>query len=309
MAKKNDSYARLRVVARRRSQRGCFTFEQALAAGLTASQISRLLQKGVIVRVAPRVYRFTVVGSDWKSDLAAQLLSTGGVACGLTAAALYSLTSPPAHPEVMVLHGARRGSRGRHSTRALESVERVTVDGLAALAPVRTVVDVAHRVSRSEARTLVESAIVRGLVRPAALERRARELRHGKRPGCAVVLRVLADLHPELERSRNEWEALVVRRVRERGLPAPTLEYEIFVDGRRYIADAAWPTAKVMFEFDGRDPHMRRRVHDQDSLRQNDLVSAEWRRFSVTAAALQRGDGRVFRQVAAALQVSPADLG
>jgi len=309
VAKPEDPYTRLRRVARRRSQRGCFTNEQAAAAGLTPSQLSRLLQSGVITRVAPRVYRFTVVAADWKSDLAAQLLSTGGVASGLTAAALYSLASPPPQPQVTVLHGRRRGSPGRHSTRELECVERVTVDGLAALAPVRTVIDAAPRMSGADARTLVETAIVRGLVRPAALERRARELRHAKRPGCAIVLRVLADLHPELARSRNQWEALVVRRVRELGLPEPVLEHEIVVDGRRYLADAAWPSEMVMLEFDGRDPHMRRRVHDHDSTRRNDLTEAGWRRFGVTASALAQRRPRVFQQVAGALGARAARPG
>ena len=54
-------------------------------------------------------------------------------------------------------------------------------------------------------------------------------------------------------------------------------------------------------EFDGRDPHMRKRVHDYDSKRRNDFTSAGWLRFGITAAALQSRDGRAFRQVARAL--------
>jgi very-short-patch-repair endonuclease len=298
----DDPYERLRRVARRRGQRGSFTNRQATDAGLTASQLYRLVRRGIVERLAPRVYRFTVGRApDWKDRLAAELLSTGGVACGLSAAALYGLSDPPARPQVLVVHGARRKAAGRHSTRELARFERVVVDGLPALAPVRMVLDAVHRLPPRQATALVEGAIIRGLVKLEALERRARELAHPKRPGCAVTLRILGELHPELARSRNQWEALVVRRAREYGLPAPRLEHEIVVAGRRYFADAAWPAEKVMLEFDGRDPHMRRRVHDHDSVRRNDLESAGWARFGLTAAALQRGDERAFRHVATAL--------
>jgi very-short-patch-repair endonuclease len=298
----DDPYARLRRLARRRSQRGCFTSAQASDAGLSPVQLHRLAKRGTVVREAPRVYRFTVgAAPDWKARLAVQLLSTGGVACGLTAAALYGLADPPARLDVLVPRSHRTAKRGRHTTRDLAPSECVTVDGLRALAPIRAVLDSVHRLPFTQAVALIESAVVRGLLKPAALERRARELTHGKRPGCAVALRVLAELHPELGRSRNEWEALVARRAREQGLELPHLEYELFIDGRRYIADAAWPTVRVALEFDGRDPHMRRTVHDSDTVRRNDFTTAGWLRFGITAAGLKRRDDRVFRQVARAI--------
>jgi very-short-patch-repair endonuclease len=114
-------------------------------------------------------------------------------------------------------------------------------------------------------------------------------------------LRILGELHPELARSRNEWEALVARRAKELGLELPRLEYELFIEGRRYIADAAWPQQRVALEFDGRDPHMRRSVHDYDTGRRNDFTDAGWLRFGITASALKDRDDRAFRQVARAI--------
>jgi hypothetical protein len=116
-----------------------------------------------------------------------------------------------------------------------------------------------------------------------------------------VALRILDQLHPELARSRNEWEALVARRAKEYGLEPPQLEYELYIDGRRYIADAAWPRQRVALEFDGRDPHMRRAVHDYDTGRRNDFTDAGWMRFGITALALKRRDTRAFGQVARAI--------
>lgn len=295
-----DAYARLRRVARRRGQRGHFTSAQAQAAGISRRELNRLVAHGLVGRVAPRVYRFSVAAAPtWKDQLAAELLSTGGRACGLSSAALCGLADPPAHPSVMVVRGGH-GSR-RHSTRELAASDCTTIDGLATLAPVRAILDAIHLVPPSQRANMIERAIVRGLVKPEILRRRAIELLHGKRPGCAAALRALDALHPELERSRNEWEALVVRRAKEVGLEPPRLEFVLFIDGRRYIADAAWPRVRVALEFDGRDPHMRRTVHDYDNERRNDFTSAGWRRFGITAAALKRGDQRVFRQVARAI--------
>ena len=269
---------------------------------MSRMQLSRLGERGLTVRVAPRVYRFRVAAvTSWKDRLAVELLSTGGLASGLSAAALYELADAPHQPCVLVERGRRTATNGRHTTRELPAYERVIVDGLRSLSPIRMVLDSAQRLTRTKAVSLVESAIVRGLVKPEALRRRANELTNVKRPGCAIVLRILADLHPELAKSRNEWEALVARRAKQQGLEPPRLEYEIFIDGRRYIADAAWPEQRVALEFDGRDPHMRRRVHDYDTDRRNDFTDAGWKRFGITAAALKRHDDRAFRQVARAI--------
>ncbi len=298
----DDPFSRLRRLARRSGQRGCFTSAQANAAGLAPWQLRRLVTRGAVVRAAPRVYRFTVAAAPtWKDRLAAELLSTRGVASGLSAPALYGLCDAPESPDVMVARGSRNAVPGRHTSRDLARCDWAIVDGLRALAPVRMVLDSVHRLPSAAAVALVESAIVRGLVKPGALEQRARELSHGKRPGCAVALRILADLHPELAKSRNEWEALVARRAKQHGLERPALEFELFIEGRRYLADAAWPDVRVVLEFDGRDPHMRKRVHDYDSMRRNDFTSDGWLRFGITAAALTRRDDRAFEQVARAI--------
>jgi hypothetical protein len=292
----------LHRVARRAGQRGYFTSRQAQAAGISRTELARLVAAGSIVQVAPRVYRFRVTAAEtWMDHLAVELLSTGGLACGLSATALFDISRPPPRPQVLVERGRRTATQGRHTTRELAPYERTSVHGMRTLAPVRAVLDAAHRLSPDAATALVESAVVRNLVKPDALRKRAQELQHGKRPGCAVTLRILDRLHPELARARNEWEALVVRRVQELGLPSPELEHEVFVDGRRYLIDAAWPAVLIALEFDGRDPHMRRKVHDHDSGRRNDLTSAGWLRFGITAAALQSGDDRVFHQVAKAI--------
>ena len=161
MAPIRDRYAELHRVARRRGQRGYFTTAQAEAAGMSRPQLSRLVARGLIVRATSGVYRFRVAAmATWKDRLAAELLSTGGVASGLSAAALYDLAEPPLRPSVIVPRTRQGAPVGHHSTRHLSTHECVTVDGLRSLSPVRTVLDAAHRISRAKAQVMVESAIV-----------------------------------------------------------------------------------------------------------------------------------------------------
>jgi very-short-patch-repair endonuclease len=295
----NLDWQRLRRIAARPAQRGHFTIEQAGRCGIDRQALARWTKRGMLTRESRGVYRFTVgVAPDWKSVLAGRLLATGGIACGRSAAALYGLLPTPRAVDILVARDSRQAQRPHHTTRELLREEVVIVDGLRSLHPVRTVLDVAHRVPRKTAVTIVEQAIIRKLVNADALERRARELRNSRRPGSAVVLGILADLHPELVRSRNEWEALVVRRARELGLPTPTLEHVVRVGGARYLLDAAWPDVMVALEFDGRDPHMRRRVHDYDNLRRNALIDAGWTRYGITATELNCGGTRTFARVA-----------
>ena len=138
------------------------------------------------------------------------------------------------------------------------------------------------------------------------LERRAIELQNSKRPGCTRVLRALEQQHPQLERARNEWEALVLRLSRQYGLPDPIPNFPVMVNGEVRLLDAAWPLPFVDLEFDGFAPHMVRRVFDDDRARQNDLVDTGWKVFRATSRLLERHPERVFGPVRRAV-VTEAD--
>ncbi len=300
--------ARLNTVASRPTQRGHFTTAQAAQCRVSYKTLVGLEKCGVIRRVHRGLYRFEVgVKPTWKDLLAGELLLTDGIACGRTAAALYGWINVDCAAasgrkfEIMASRGSRHATSPRHTTRDLQRWEQVIVDGLPVLHPLRTLTDAAHRLPKRSATAMIESAIANKTVDLHDLERRARELLHPKRPGCAVVLGVLGRIHPELVATRNEWERWVLRRAQELGLPEPAVEFEVVISGRRYLLDAAWPAAEIALEFDGRDPHMRRGVHDNDTLRRNDFESAGWRRFGITATALREGDDSAFAHVARAL--------
>lgn len=295
---------RIRALQRHaRRQMGLFTRAQAIATGWPASTVAWLVANGRWEEIEPGVLRALPADTPTpRQRLMALVLSTGGVAYGTSALELYGLVPAPKAPEVLVVRSHRNRSRaGLHSTRALPRSEIAIASGVPATTPARSLCDAAASLTFERVCELVDAAAVRKLVRPSLLARRALELRNSKRPGCTKVLRALAEQHPELERARSEWEALVLRWARRYGLPDPVPNHRIEIGGRVRLLDAAWPDAKVDLEFDGFRAHMVRTAFDEDRLRQNDLVAAGWLVFRATSNLLRREPERLFGAIERAI--------
>jgi hypothetical protein len=292
---------KLRTLARR--QYGCFTFDQATAAGVHERLIERLVARGEWDELAPRVYRSALTSrATFEQRLRALTLSVDGVAYGRSAAALYGLVPKPNELEVLVIRNHRNRARpGVHSTRVLPPTEIARVRNIPATMPARATIDSAASMSFDAVRRLVDAVVVRRLVTPQVLARRATELMNSKRPGCRTVLAALALQHPELERARNKWEAEVLRLADHYELPRPSVDLPVVVGGQRRLLDVAWAEALVDLEFDGFVTHTIREVFDDDRIRQNALVAAGWTVFRVTSRMLRDDPDSVFGAVAAAV--------
>jgi very-short-patch-repair endonuclease len=156
---------------------------------------------------------------------------------------------------------------------------------------------------------VVDEVVVRGLVTPTALARRAVELRNSKRPGCNKVLHALALQHPDLECARNTWEAEVLRLIDVYELPRPRVNLAVVVGGARRVLDVAWAEQMVDLEFDGFLPHARRDTFDDDRVRQNALVAAGWTVFRVTSRMLCEQPDVLFRSIREALASRGHEIG
>jgi very-short-patch-repair endonuclease len=289
----------LRVLARR--QHGVFSLKQAVELGFARSTIGRLLERGDWEQVVPRAYRSAVARPvDWRQSTMAMTLVTGGVAAGRSAGALFDFVPPPAVPEVLVSRAGRLPlSAVVRTTSVLPAGDCTIVDGIPSTNPVRTLIDLAGQLPEPIFEDVLDTAIVQGRVRSKRLKTRAQELWAPRRRGCAVVLELLEQRHPDLARAANLWEARVVRIVRQLGMPDPEINHRVHVGGRVRYLDLAWPAAKVAVEFDGFVPHSTRRVFDDDRARQNDLVDDEWAVFRVTKAMLDTDPVATFSPIAA----------
>ena len=102
----------------------------------------------------------------------------------------------------------------------------------------------------------------------------ARHARRGRRG--AGPLRTLLEAHAaEVVATGSGFERMVVATLVSSGLPAPALQHEVTVAGRRYRLDLAYPHRWLAIELDGGD-HLRRAVWEADHVRQNALVLAGW---------------------------------
>lgn len=235
-----------------RRQLGLVTLAQALSSGFARKTIRGWLATRMLEEVAPRVYRFPGGQPDWHVRLLACALSGDALAARLSAAALYGAHAPPSVPQLLVVRGRRNLERAEiHSTLDLPSSDITRVGVIPATTPIRTLIDAAADLGSSDVDDLVDKRLIRRLVYPVPLERRARELCAPARPGAARVLRTLATRHPDLEQARNEWEARVLRLARRFGLPDPAPNLPVIVGGRLRVLDSAWAPARVDLEFDG----------------------------------------------------------
>ena len=294
----------------RRRQHGVFTLAQALEAKYTRPSVRRRVADATWLELEPRAYLVAGgVEPTAKQCLIALTLSTGGVASGRSAAALFGLMDFPAIPEVTVVRGRRSARRaGVRSSRELPQIDLTVVDGIPTTAPVRTIIDVAATLSSREAEDLVDRSIVTGVVRAIRLEYRARELLGAGRRGCKMVLRILANRHPELARAGNGFEARALRLLQRAGAPPPRVNYRVRSGGRMRYLDLAWPELMILVELDGRGPHSSRRVFDDDRARQNALVADGWTVFRLTWTALQHDPEAALAPILAAIDAARVRL-
>jgi very-short-patch-repair endonuclease len=250
-----------------------------------------------------RVYRlYQETPPSDRQLLRARTLAVEGVVSGRSAGALYGWMPFPRAPEITVERSQRRNTHvGIRITDSLPAQDVGAIAGIPVTTPTRTLIDLAAVLGRDRFEGLLDQVLVSRVVSATRLETRARELRVARRPGCAVVLRLLDQRHPELTRARNAWEAKVLRTIGRLELPPPRVNYRVRVAGRTRYIDLAWPDRKIALELDGFVPHSNRRVFDDDRQRQNDLVAAGWTVYRVTWTAFTANARAALRHVVDAL--------
>ncbi len=198
-----SSDEKLRVLAQR--QQGVFSLRQAIEKGFSRSTIARRLERGVWEAVGPKTYRSALARPvDWRQSTMAMALVTGGIASGRSAGALFELVAPPPIPEVTTCRPPRLHLAAVVRTSSLlPASDRSMVDGIPSTTPIRTVIDLGGLLPRDAFEDVLDTAIVRRLVRSDRLAVRARELWAPRRSGCAAVLDLLGERHPDLARAAN----------------------------------------------------------------------------------------------------------
>ena len=121
------------------------------------------------------------------------------------AAALHGFDGFRASPVELTSDRSRRGAAGPwtvHTTRRLELIDRVRVDGFPATSASRTIIDLAGTASVAELERAIDSAVRDGLSSPLFLARRLERLRAAAGAAWSSSTELLVDCggHSELER-------------------------------------------------------------------------------------------------------------
>jgi very-short-patch-repair endonuclease len=291
-----------RLAQRASQQLGLITRTQLVRIGVSAGQIPRLVKAGRLTEHATGVFLIAGAPCGLLTDLAAACLSTEGVASHRSAAHLHGLVdAAPSRPELTV--GPTRSMRHLailHRSSDLVSSDITRVEGIRTTNAARTLVDLGAVVSSSTLETALERALHERLTTFDRLVHRFFEVARRGRPGIGPLRALLVDRDPKLAPAESDLETVLLRILRDHGLPAPVRQFEVIVAERTYRLDVAYPSLKIFIEGDGFGVHTRRVAFETDRERQNVLVIDGWLPLRFTWRQLCHSPARVAHLVSEA---------
>jgi very-short-patch-repair endonuclease len=175
-----------------------------------------------------------------------------------------------------------------HESTRLDDVDRTAVGNIPCTSAARTLFDLARSVSPMMLDANIDSAIRRSLVEVDDLLGEATRLATKGRPGgrrfrAAVEERAGAVRVPESVPERLLAKYLVLQ-----GLPTPTLQFEVRTSGGELVAraDLAYPSSKILIEYDSIQEHTGKTALLRDSARRNAVTEQGFAVLTATVADL-----------------------
>lgn len=271
-----------------------------------SDQVRRWVAKGMLERVAPRVWRLVGSPDHWEQRVAIGLLSLGPQAAAShnTAAQLHRFDRTPRDVVEFLVPPERRGSRMQftvHCSKLIRPHDYVTVDGFQATSATRTILDLANLgVSPDRVSAAIDTAVRLQLSAPEAIAERVFDIRRRGRSGVRMIDGLLLDAggHTMLERE-------FFRLMREGGLPRPTPQV-VFQDGKRTVArvDFLYAEWNIVVEVSGRLGHSSPAERARDAQRRNELQDLGLLVFEFTWEDVTRRPSWVIRQMRERLQTA-----
>lgn len=257
-----------------RSQGGMVSRRQLLDAGVSASQIGRMVRSGGLARQLPGVYLARGAPLGQEAILWRAVLGCGGVLGFATACHLWGmLPEPPSQIHVIVAARAHPAApRGVKVHRRDLSERRISrCGGFPVTARLDSLLDHLTTLRFGDAATLADRALQRRWLTPANVSRRLDE--YSGRPGVGTLRRIAAQIG---DGAAADSERALHRLLRRAGTGGWVPNYRLTVGGRTYFVDIAFPAARIAVEIDGLAYHSDADRFQDDRHRQNDLVGAGW---------------------------------
>ncbi len=282
-----------------KAQEGALTGDQ-IRSMVGRATVTRLVRQGSVRRLWWDAYALPSHAEGVRTRLAAADLSLGmtAVACLDTAAQLHGFDLSDDRRLHLLAPGDAAVSRAPavvlHRDRVLDPLVRV--DGRIATSPAETAVRLAARSRGGPHGLAVLDAAVRS---GAAAQNGLVEIADVLHINNIRVVRELLPWIAGLAESPGEsWLRWVVHSA---GLPHPTPQFRVVVDGCAYRLDLAWPERRVACEYDGVAWHTGENLF-RDRERMNALRRAGWVVVFVTASMIFNGRGRLIEHLAELLR-------
>jgi hypothetical protein len=250
-----------RLVALAAEQEGVVARSQALDAGVTDRRLALLRSAGALESVGSGLLR--IPGREgWLQDQwVAHLAAGDGVRASHGAAArlleIEGFDSWP--PEVTIPHRQRVRLPGVvvHRSTDLAGERRVRRHGLWATNATRTLIDLGAVVSEAQLEVALDDALRRGLTTYDRLWTAIARLGRPGRSGVPQLRDLLVSRGDVDGLTETGFETLLLRALREHGLPRPTTQFELFDDDGVFVMrfDAAYVPEKVGVEADSKRWH------------------------------------------------------
>lgn len=257
---------------------GLYRTDDALRLGLSRRQIAYRVQQGRAERVGTSVYR--VVGSAPTRDqrVLAAAWRARGVASFRTAAEMSGLIdSRGGRPHVLVVrtNGHVHDDAIVHRTQDLLAGEVTSIRRIPVTTPARTLVDIGLTITDLDLEHMLHQAIHRRLTTLEEVADTYRRISRRGRNGAGPI-RDLLDAYGSGSPAESKLEVLILRILREHGVPPPVRQHPVTADGHDFRLDLAHPTHRVFLEGDGFGVHGGRTPFEDDRWRQDLLVLQGW---------------------------------
>ena len=283
-----------------RAQHGLITTEQATKA-LGPSRKARWVSERRLISVQPSVFRMAGAPETWHQSTMAASLAVDGIVSHRSAAELWGLIQPAGYAEVSISGSASRKVRppaivhriiDLHPDLALER------EGLRLTDPVRTVIDLGLVMPWWSVRTAIGRGLSTQVFDLAGVTQLRDALGRPGRNGTGIVREILEGSLLIMGKEESELETRFTALSRRFGLPALTLQHEVW-DAGRFVAriDAAYPALKLAIEVDGFEHHTSPDAFQRDRTRQNRLVALGWTVLRFTWNDVVKHAGEVARTI------------
>lgn len=236
------------------------THEQLVAAGVGKRAVQSWLRRGRLFRRHRGVYALGHTALPPFSDHMAALLACGprALISQGSAAHMWGFQPRPQRIDVMTVGRQARKKDGIRLRRTawLARADLRHIDRIPLTSPARTLLDLAaYLKDDAELERALHEAIALRLVTVGQIK--AVLKRYPRRRGCGRLAALLRSNHGA---TRSGGELVLLRHLRNSGLPAPRINTKI----DRWQADFYWPDARLVVEVDGSDFHSSRRAIERD---------------------------------------------